>query len=238
MRKKQQHRSDVMLRHIGDAFRNRRVELLISQDELAALSFVHRTYITDIESGYRNISLLTLEKLTVALKCALSFPLVDAERSMADEIGRRILDRPGSEGELLPRNRKVFQHHLRDMALETTVMANMATLQVSIEKYATKHGGLYPTNKAELGAALVNTYPVNPGTKAPELPTLGTLKDELRAMKTPPGRLRTGSIEYSPVGHGMNYILRGGAADGTALAGRIPQTTYILSGNFCSDSQP
>jgi transcriptional regulator with XRE-family HTH domain len=39
----------------------------MSQEELATKSGVHRTYISDVERGVRNISVLTLERISVAL---------------------------------------------------------------------------------------------------------------------------------------------------------------------------
>lgn len=44
-----------------------RVGQNLSQDELAKRCGVHRTYITEIENGQRNISLLTLERIALAL---------------------------------------------------------------------------------------------------------------------------------------------------------------------------
>lgn len=44
-----------------------RVELAMSQDELAERAGLHRTYVGGIERGERNISLASLEKLAAAL---------------------------------------------------------------------------------------------------------------------------------------------------------------------------
>jgi transcriptional regulator with XRE-family HTH domain len=44
-----------------------REEKKISQEKLANLSGLDRTYVQSIEKGRRNISILTLEKLSVAL---------------------------------------------------------------------------------------------------------------------------------------------------------------------------
>jgi transcriptional regulator with XRE-family HTH domain len=52
---------------VGDTVRQYRIDSLLSQEELAALCVVHRSYITEVENGKRNISLLTLQKIALAL---------------------------------------------------------------------------------------------------------------------------------------------------------------------------
>jgi transcriptional regulator with XRE-family HTH domain len=44
----------------------------ITQEELAFRSQLHRTYISSIELGKRNISLLNIERLALALDCKIS----------------------------------------------------------------------------------------------------------------------------------------------------------------------
>lgn len=43
----------------------------ISQEELADLCGLHRTYISDIELGKRNLSLENIERIAIALKVSL-----------------------------------------------------------------------------------------------------------------------------------------------------------------------
>lgn len=57
---------DVRVR-FGQAVRQRRQHLGISQEELAVLAGVHRTYVGDIERGKRNVALVNIERLAVAL---------------------------------------------------------------------------------------------------------------------------------------------------------------------------
>jgi transcriptional regulator with XRE-family HTH domain len=57
--------------NFGLAIRKRRTELGISQEKLAELSQLHRTYVADVERGKRNISLENIAKLIQAL--GLSF---------------------------------------------------------------------------------------------------------------------------------------------------------------------
>ena len=53
---------------VGDKIKKRRLELKITQEALAELSGLHRTYIAGIEKGKRNISIKNLEKIAKALK--------------------------------------------------------------------------------------------------------------------------------------------------------------------------
>ena len=55
-------------RTFGDTVRRRRRAIGVSQEELAELSDLHRTYISDIERGERNVSLLNMVRLAAALK--------------------------------------------------------------------------------------------------------------------------------------------------------------------------
>lgn len=52
----------------GSTVRTIRVSMGISQEELAFLCGLHRTYISDIERGKRNVSLENIEKIAHALK--------------------------------------------------------------------------------------------------------------------------------------------------------------------------
>lgn len=51
----------------GNNIRQIRKEKKISQEELAFRAKLHRTYISDVERGYRNISLENIEKIALAL---------------------------------------------------------------------------------------------------------------------------------------------------------------------------
>lgn len=57
---------------LGDAVKQARSELRITQEELADRSGLHRTYISDVERGRRNISLENIEKLAAALEISMS----------------------------------------------------------------------------------------------------------------------------------------------------------------------
>ena len=59
-------RSDIAVR-FGRAVRKLRLEQKISQEELAERCDLHRTYISDIELGKRNVSLENIERIAAAL---------------------------------------------------------------------------------------------------------------------------------------------------------------------------
>ena len=62
---------DIRIR-FGLAVRKRRLELEISQEELAGRAELHRTYTADIERGSRNLSLLNIEKIAKGLELSIA----------------------------------------------------------------------------------------------------------------------------------------------------------------------
>jgi transcriptional regulator with XRE-family HTH domain len=58
-----------VLKEFGLEIKKRRLELGISQEELAHLCNLHRTYIGSVERGERNVSLLNITVIAKALKC-------------------------------------------------------------------------------------------------------------------------------------------------------------------------
>jgi len=59
-------------RMFGEAIRNQRIRLHLSQEALADRAGLHRTYVSDVERGSRNISLDTIERLAGALRISVS----------------------------------------------------------------------------------------------------------------------------------------------------------------------
>lgn len=60
------------LTQLGQNIQNLRKDKTLSQEKLAELAGVHRTYIGMVERGERNISILNLKKIALALKVNVS----------------------------------------------------------------------------------------------------------------------------------------------------------------------
>lgn len=71
--------------HLGGVIRARREHLRLSQLEFARRCCLHRTYISDVERGARNISLGTLSLIAVALEMDGWELLKAAEQLKRDE---------------------------------------------------------------------------------------------------------------------------------------------------------
>ena len=71
--------SDVLVR-FGERLRQVRVKVGVSQEKLADLAGLHRTYVSSVERGKRNISLLNIDKLADALGVALTELMPRAKR--------------------------------------------------------------------------------------------------------------------------------------------------------------
>lgn len=61
----------ILVRY-GQAVRKVRLEQGMSQEELADRCGLHRTYISDVELGKRNISLENIERIAISLNKDLS----------------------------------------------------------------------------------------------------------------------------------------------------------------------
>ena len=60
-----------VLHQFGGKLRVVRRKQGVSQEKLAELAGLHRTYVSSVERGERNVSLLNIEKLAVALGVSL-----------------------------------------------------------------------------------------------------------------------------------------------------------------------
>src|SRR6185436_5701352 len=59
-------------KQFGAAVKLRRSRLGISQEELAGRAGLHRTYISDVERGARNVSLESIHRLATALETSMA----------------------------------------------------------------------------------------------------------------------------------------------------------------------
>jgi transcriptional regulator with XRE-family HTH domain len=68
---KRREKPDIRER-FGTAVKFRREELGLTQEDLADKAGIHRTYLSDVERGTRNLALLNIEKLAEALSMTMS----------------------------------------------------------------------------------------------------------------------------------------------------------------------
>ena len=61
----------MIRKKIGLKIKELRKKQNISQEELANLSGLDRTYINSVENGHRNISIINIEKITTAFNVTL-----------------------------------------------------------------------------------------------------------------------------------------------------------------------
>ena len=61
-----------ILKKFGDRVRSLRNQAGISQEKLAELAEMHRTYVSGIERGERNVSLINITRLARALGMSVS----------------------------------------------------------------------------------------------------------------------------------------------------------------------
>ncbi len=65
----------------GTAVKFRREELGLTQEDLAEKARIHRTYLSDVERGTRNLSLVNIERLAIALSVSLTELFVSVDRT-------------------------------------------------------------------------------------------------------------------------------------------------------------
>jgi len=78
-------------KHFGAAVRLRRDHLGISQEELAGRAGLHRTYISDVERGARNVSLESIQRLAAALEVPLSVLFMHLEELSSEQPNRPLV---------------------------------------------------------------------------------------------------------------------------------------------------
>lgn len=65
----------------GFAVKDRREVLDLTQEDLADKAGIHRTYLSDIERGSRNVSLINIERIAAALSLSMSELFQRVEKS-------------------------------------------------------------------------------------------------------------------------------------------------------------
>ena len=76
---KRRARPDVRER-FGFAVKLRREQLGLTQEDLAEKAGIHRTYLSDVERGTRNLSLLNIERLAAAMVVTMAELFAAVER--------------------------------------------------------------------------------------------------------------------------------------------------------------
>ena len=71
-------KEDIRLR-FGKRLRELRTEAGLSQEKLAAKAGMARNFVSMVETGQRNVTLATVEKLAKALACRMADLMPDAE---------------------------------------------------------------------------------------------------------------------------------------------------------------
>lgn len=72
--------SKEILNRFGYAVRRIRHDRHISQEQLADMCGLHRTYISDVELGKRNVSLENVEKVALALDITITELFTEVEK--------------------------------------------------------------------------------------------------------------------------------------------------------------
>lgn len=161
-----------------------------------------------------------VQLITLALAGAFALPSIAAHE-------------PG-----LPETKKQKENYIKE---------NMRKVQAAAEAYASHHQGRYPTkiDKAfhsyfPFGGADDETFSTlsciyNPYTNSKDLPILGNLKSAGEGLRQLTKKIAEGATEYSPIGNGKSYAIRGGGEEGAVLmvgpTGPESKTPYVLTSN-------
>jgi CheY-like chemotaxis protein/DNA-binding XRE family transcriptional regulator len=88
-------RKSEVKKPFGATVRAWRKHLGVSQEELAERADLHRTYISDVERGARNVSLESIEKLAGALEVPIGVLFAEADASSSRKQGALRSSNPG-----------------------------------------------------------------------------------------------------------------------------------------------
>ena len=120
-------------KQFGAAVRLRRNHLAISQEELAGRAGLHRTYISDVERGARNVSLESIHRLADALAVPAS-ALFPQSEEVASGSG------PNNTSSLLPDELVeilIVEHSTTDAEMAIQALRNM---RVTNRVFVVRHG--------------------------------------------------------------------------------------------------
>ncbi len=74
----------MWLTAFGEAISERRAYVAMTQQQLADHSGVHRTYISDIERGSRNVTVTTVNRIAAALETTAARIFVQADKKLIE----------------------------------------------------------------------------------------------------------------------------------------------------------
>lgn len=106
---------------LGQRIKEKRLEQKYSQEELADLSELSRSYISHVEIGSKNASLETVVKIANVLGCSANDLLKDSLVSLEDRISKieqLLLDCTPEEKELLTKTLKTLREVLRSYTIK------------------------------------------------------------------------------------------------------------------------
>jgi len=82
MRAGQLDYNERVLKALGESISQKRLNLGLSQQDLASAAGVHRSYMSDVERGLRNLTLSSLEAIATALGSNSASLLTAAHRRL------------------------------------------------------------------------------------------------------------------------------------------------------------
>ncbi len=126
-------------------------------------------------------------------------------------------------------------------SISKSVYRNMTKVQLAAEQYASHHSGKYPVSIDDKFKSFfpfgshddatfltVSCIP-NPVTKKKEWATLGKLTSEKAARAAINDKVPPGVVEYSPIGNGQGFIIRGGNEHGKPVTNQKNQVLLLIS---------
>lgn len=129
-------------------------------------------------------------------------------------------------------------------SISKSVYRNMTKVQLAAEQYASHHAGKYPVaiddkfksffpfgSHDDVTFLTVSCIP-NPVTKKKEWATLGTLTSEHAARTAINDKVPPGAVEYSPIGNGKGFIIRGGNEHGKPVTNQKNRIVLLLSSDI------